>query len=147
MAPPDDLPTHTLPNPEQASDPPSYSLATLGIHADDPINDVTDVAPALHVSSTFRYPSDPNLLEPKDDLDIPDRAPQDPIPPDSHVYSRLTAPNTSRLELLLSSLLGTPCLTYTSGLSAFHALLVYLHPKVVAIGEGYHGCHGVLKIY
>jgi cystathionine beta-lyase/cystathionine gamma-synthase len=38
-------------------------------------------------------------------------------------------------------------LTYTSGLAAFHALLVWLHPKVVAIGAGYHGCHGVLKVY
>lgn len=38
-------------------------------------------------------------------------------------------------------------MTYSSGLSAFHALLVHLHPKVVAIGAGYHGCHGVLHIY
>ncbi len=38
-------------------------------------------------------------------------------------------------------------LTYTSGLSAFHALLVHLNPKVVAIGAGYHGCHGVLNIF
>jgi cystathionine beta-lyase/cystathionine gamma-synthase len=26
-------------------------------------------------------------------------------------------------------------------------MIVYLHPKVVAIGDGYHGCHGVLRIY
>ena len=126
---------------------PTYSLATLAIHADDPINTQKDVAPALHVSSTFRYPTDPALLDPKDDLDIPARSPSDPAPADSHVYSRLTAPNTSRLELMLTTLLGAPCLTYTSGLSAFHALMVWLHPKVVAIGAGYHGCHGVLHIY
>lgn len=36
---------------------------------------------------------------------------------------------------------------YSSGLSAFHAALVMLNPKKVAIGAGYHGCHGVLKIY
>jgi cystathionine gamma-synthase len=36
--------------------------------------------------------------------------------------------------------------TYSSGLSAFHALLVYLNPKRVAIGGGYHGCHGVIRL-
>lgn len=38
-------------------------------------------------------------------------------------------------------------MTYSSGLASFHALLTYLHPRVVAIGAGYHGCHGVLHIY
>ena len=63
------------------------------------------------------------------------------------IIARATAPNASRLELILSQLLGGPCLTYASGLAAFHALLVYLHPRVVAIGAGYHGCHGVLEIF
>jgi len=40
-----------------------------------------------------------------------------------------------------------PVLTYSSGLSAFHALLVFLNPKQIAIGDGYHGCHGVLGIH
>lgn len=137
--------------PETITQPPNtakYSLSTLSIHGDDPINSSTDVAPALHVSTTFRYPRDPAQLHPTDDLDIPDRIPGQPILADSHIYSRLTAPNASRLELILTQLLGgNPCLTYASGLAAFHALLVYLHPKVVAIGAGYHGCHGVLKIY
>jgi cystathionine gamma-synthase len=125
-----------------------WSLATLGIHADDPINSYTDVAPALHVTTTFRYPRDPEKLIPGSDQDLTAlRAPDGPNTANSHVYSRLTAPNTSRLELLLGSILKGPTLTYSSGLSAFHALLVYLNPKVVAIGDGYHGCHGVLKIY
>ena len=130
------------PNPVQ---PPTYSFATLGIHADDPINDSTDVAPALHVSTTFRYPHDPDKLIPE--CDRSDRHPEAPAPGDSHVYSRYSAPNTSRLEMLLASLIGGPCLTYASGLAAFHAMIVYLNPKVVAIGAGYHGCHGVLQIY
>ena len=126
----------------------NYSLATLGIHGDDPINYYTDVAPALHVATTFRYSENPEELEPEDSRYPPtDRGPDDPAPADSHVYSRLTSPGGSRLELLLSKLLKAPCLTYSSGLSAFHALIVYLHPKVVAIGAGYHGCHGVLRIY
>jgi cystathionine beta-lyase/cystathionine gamma-synthase len=40
-----------------------------------------------------------------------------------------------------------PTLTYASGLSAFHALLVFLNPKRISIGEGYHGCHGVIEIH
>lgn len=138
------IPDSTPPKPDQSL---SYSLATLGVHGDDPINSSSDVAPALHVSTTFRYPNDPAQLKPTDDLDIPNRIPGDPVPADSHIYSRLTAPNASRLELILTQLLGAPCLTYASGLAAFHALLVYLNPKVVAIGAGYHGCHGVLEIY
>ena len=134
----------TIPKPITAK---HYSLATRSVHADDTINETTDVAPALHVSSTFRYPEDPDKLRPTDDLDIPGREPGAGVPSDAHVYSRLTAPNSSRLELLLTSLIGAPCLTYSSGLAAFYALMVYLHPKVVAIGAGYHGCHGVLEIY
>lgn len=47
---------------------------------------------------------------------------------------------------MLTSLLGGPTLTYGSGLSAFHAMMVHLNPKRVAIGDGYHGCHGTLSI-
>lgn len=36
---------------------------------------------------------------------------------------------------------------YSSGLAAFHALLTMLAPKRVAIGAGYHGCHGVLQMH
>ncbi|KAK4988330.1 hypothetical protein LTR28_001740, partial [Elasticomyces elasticus] len=47
-----------------APDPPAWSPSTLAVHADDSINDSTDVAPALHVSTTFRYPDDPEALRP-----------------------------------------------------------------------------------
>jgi cystathionine gamma-synthase len=76
---------------------------------------------------------------------------RDPLKPgsgsDPLIYSREAAPNTTRFEAILSHLLKGPALTYSSGLAAFHALLVALNPKVVAIGDGYHGCHGVLKIF
>ena len=62
------------------------------------------------------------------------------------MYSRDTAPNTVRMEAILSSILGGPCLTYSSGLSAFHAMLAFLNPRRVAIGAGYHGCHGVISL-
>lgn len=38
-------------------------------------------------------------------------------------------------------------MTYASGLSAFHAALVFLNPKRISIGDGYHGCHGVIEIH
>lgn len=46
----------------------SRSQATLCVHADDPLNgDVTDVAPALHVSTTYRFAKNPDdLVEAKD---------------------------------------------------------------------------------
>lgn len=66
---------------------------------------------------------------------------------EGHIYSRHTAPNTTRFEAILSSLLHGPTLTYASGLSAFHALLVCLNPKRISIGEGYHGCHAVIDIH
>ena len=50
------------------------------------------------------------------------------------------------MEALLSSIIGAPSLTYASGLAAFHALLVFINPRRVAIGAGYHGCHGVINV-
>lgn len=70
-----------------------------------------------------------------------------PINPyDSHIYSRFSTPTSIRLEAILTAILHGPCLTYSSGLSAFHAMLVHLNPKRIAIGGGYHGCHGVIKL-
>jgi len=55
-----------------ALDPDELSLATLAIHADDFLNgpDTTDVAPALHVSTTFRYTADLDSLVPIADEDV-----------------------------------------------------------------------------
>jgi cystathionine beta-lyase/cystathionine gamma-synthase len=116
------------------------AASTLAIHADDPLNVVTDVAPPVHVSTTFRYPRQPEHLH-----SIYGK-PSDQRNPTEHCYSRDTTHGSTRLEAILSSLLHAPCLTYSSGLSAFHALLVFLNPKVIAIGDGYHGCHGVIRL-
>jgi cystathionine gamma-synthase len=121
------FPNHTL------------SLSSRAVHADDYINVHRAVAPALHVSTTYRYNSDPDSLVHWEN--------HDPLAPyDSHTYSRATAPNTTRLEALLTAYLGAPSLTYSSGLAAFHALLVFLNPKRIAIGPGYHGCVGVIEL-
>ncbi|KAI0483065.1 PLP-dependent transferase [Xylariaceae sp. FL0804] len=116
------------------------SLSTQTIHADDYLNSHPAVAPPMHVSTTFRYSSDPEKLSPWANIN-----PNNPH--DSHVYSRDSAPNTARLEAVLTSILGGPTLTYSSGLAAFHALLVFLNPRRVAISTGgYHGCHGVVRL-
>ncbi|KAF2729321.1 cystathionine gamma-synthase-like protein [Polyplosphaeria fusca] len=132
----------------------SLSPATLAVHADDRVNILTDVAPAIHTSTTFRYPQNPQHLQ--------------PVPADSNehldlssplVYSRATTSNINRLETILCPLLypGTPeqelvelsnhVVSYSSGLSAFHGLLVNVVPKTIAISEGYHGCHGVIGLH
>ncbi|WYZ42903.1 hypothetical protein EsH8_VI_000602 [Colletotrichum jinshuiense] len=115
------------------------SLATRTVHADDGISAQRDVAPAMHVSTTFKYNRDPDTLRSAEEVDLSDLS-------TSHIYSRYSAPNTTRFEAVLSSVLGGPALSYSSGLSAFHAMLVYLNPKRVAIGGGYHGCHGVIRV-
>lgn len=48
----------------------SLSLSSQAIHADDFLNVNQDVAPALHVSTTFRYSSDPDKLVPNHELDV-----------------------------------------------------------------------------
>ncbi|KAK7951258.1 Cys/Met metabolism PLP-dependent enzyme-domain-containing protein [Apiospora aurea] len=115
------------------------SLSAQAIHADDFLSSHQAVAPPMHVSTTFRYSDNPDELSPW----------HNPNPAnihDSHVYSRESAPNSARMEAILTSILRGPALTYSSGLAAFHAMLVYLNPKRVAIGGGYHGCHGVIAL-
>lgn len=48
---------------------------------------------------------------------------------------------------MLTSILGGRSLTYASGLSAFHAMIVHLNPKRIAMRGGYHGCHGIVDIH
>ncbi|KAL9092416.1 MAG: hypothetical protein Q9159_000924 [Coniocarpon cinnabarinum] len=122
-----------------------YSTATKAIHGDDHLNRLPDVAPVIHTATTFRYDDDPDQLTPVADWKA--FKDQSQTPTDAHVYSRILAPNTTRLESLLSSLMNGRAMTYSSGLSAFHALLIHVHPERIAIGDGYHGCHGVLGIH
>ncbi|KAF3344805.1 Dolichyl pyrophosphate Glc1Man9GlcNAc2 alpha-1,3-glucosyltransferase [Verticillium dahliae VDG2] len=118
--------------------PKQLSLATRAIHSDDHISAHRAIAPAMHVSTTFEYSRNPDDLKHWDNTD-----PAAPL--DSHIYSRATAPNTTRLEAILSSALNGPSMTYASGLAAFHALLVRLNPRRIAIGPCYHGCLGILR--
>ncbi|KAK3366958.1 pyridoxal phosphate-dependent transferase [Lasiosphaeria ovina] len=122
-----------------AAFPKGLSLASRSVHADDYINSHRAVAPPMHVSTTFRYSRNPDDLSPWTNVNPA-------APHDSHIYARDSAPNTTRMEAVLTSALGGPCLTYASGLAAFHAMVVFLNPKRIAIGGGYHGCHGVIDV-
>ncbi|KAJ5580283.1 uncharacterized protein N7459_006268 [Penicillium hispanicum] len=121
----------------------SNGTSTRSLHADDALNVVSDVAPPMHLATTFRYSNDPASLLPLADLDISDGSPV----PSSHVYSRLSAPSSTRFETILSALLNGSALSYSSGLSALHAALTLLNPRRISIGEGYHGCHGVIDLF
>lgn len=126
------------------------SVATLAIHADDThtARTVTDVAPPVHVSTTFHYPRDPSALTPFSDLVAAQAADTSGNPePLPYIYSRLSAPSSTRLEQILSTLLHGPSTTYSSGLAAFHAVLVRTNPRRISLGNCYHGCHNVVKIF
>ncbi|KAL2266594.1 hypothetical protein VTJ83DRAFT_5946 [Remersonia thermophila] len=115
------------------------ALASLSIHADDYTNTHPAVAPPMHVSTTFRYPRNPDELVPWSEADPDDFE-------SFYIYSREKSPTSTRYEAILTSLLGGPAISYASGLAAFHAMMVFLNPRRVAIGGGYHGCHGILRI-
>ncbi|KAI0100364.1 pyridoxal phosphate-dependent transferase [Nemania sp. FL0031] len=115
------------------------SLSAQAVHADDFLNSHSAVAPPMHLSTTFRYSRNP------DELDYM-KNPSPKNEHDSHIYSRMSAPNTHRFEAILTSILKGPAVSYSSGLSAFHAMVVFLNPKRIAIGAGYHGCQGVIKV-
>ncbi|EAW13233.1 putative transsulfuration enzyme family protein [Aspergillus clavatus NRRL 1] len=64
----------------------------------------------------------------------------------NYVYSREFAPNASRFEAILSTLLSAHAVTYATGLAALHAALVLLNPRRISVGEGYHGSHEVIGV-
>ena len=48
----------------------NLSLSSKTVHADDFLNTGTDVAPPLHVSTTFRYNRDADTLKTWKELDV-----------------------------------------------------------------------------
>ena len=101
--------------------PSDLSPSTQAVHADDHfVGGITDVAPPLHVSTTFHFPRKPEDLVPFSQI-------TDFESFDAHIYSRHTAPNSARLEVVLSSLLKGRAVTYASGLAAYQAALVCFH--------------------
>ncbi|KAJ5612777.1 hypothetical protein N7510_005971 [Penicillium lagena] len=113
--------------------------ATQALHADDKLNLVTDVAPPIHLSTTFRFPREPEDLIPSED-------PIGDFDGKNFVYAREFAPNATRFEAICSSLLNGEAVSYSSGLAAFHAALTLLNPRRISVGEGYHGSHEVISV-
>lgn len=108
----------------------SFSSTDL-IHADDGIEQLSDVSPAIHLSTTYEYTYE---NEPRD-----------------AVYSRESIPTVQRCEAVLSSILGAPSVIYASGLSAGYALFVLLSPRRLYLERaekgGYHGSLGIAEIF
>lgn len=127
--------------------PEDLKIASLQIHADDQIGaSLPDVSAPISVTTTFRYNSDPEkLVTAKETAEAIDAGTLD-IHDIPDIYSRYTQPVSSRAEAVLSKILDGHAVLYSSGLSAFHAAMIYYNPKNVFIGDGYHGCHGILEI-
>ncbi|KAF8760250.1 Cystathionine gamma-synthase [Rhizoctonia solani] len=103
----------------------NLELATRLLHADDEAHSEVNVAPAISVSTTFRAPG-PVKLEYPDEPDV--------TSPQRHIYSRYTTPISTRVEKVLSALLGDTRL-HT------HRELLQL------IQDGYHGVHVSIDVY
>ncbi|KAJ7904420.1 Cys/Met metabolism PLP-dependent enzyme-domain-containing protein [Mycena olivaceomarginata] len=113
--------------------PPRYVLSTYGKGVLT-CSIGEDVAAALSVSTTFLSP-------------LPDEGGNavDYRNPERHVYSRYTTQNSTRVEHILSQVTDGFALTYSSGLAASYAALVFFKPKRIAITDGYHGCHAMIE--
>lgn len=44
--------------------------STVALHADDIMNNVTDVSPPIHLSTTFRYTENPDELVPESEAHV-----------------------------------------------------------------------------
>lgn len=116
-------------------------ISTNAIHASDKVNPVRDVIPPINVSTTYKYADNPDDLVKWSDM------PEESSIIGNIFYSRITHPNSERVEKALESIVGGPSVAYSSGLGAFFAALTYFNPSIVCIGKGYHGCHSIIDIF
>ncbi|GMG20949.1 unnamed protein product [Ambrosiozyma monospora] len=117
-------------------------LSTRLMHSDANTQRRTiDVVQPINVTTTFRYPDDP------DDYVMAKDRPSEDISTGRPWYSRLSHPNSSKVEAVLGDLLEGEAVVYNNGLAAFNAALTYFNPKQVLIGDGYHGVHGILDLW
>ena len=90
----------------------SLGFGTRALHADDVVAiREAGIAPAIGVATTFRRPEPDSLSSPFDLGELGESNPS------WHVYSRYTSPNLTRVEAVLSNLLGGCALTFGSGLA------------------------------
>ncbi len=96
---------------------------TLAVHADLGIEPAPDVAPSIHVTTTFAADN-----------------------PEGLVYSRESQPTRLRLEAVLGALEGGTAAVYSSGQAATMAALMHYSARRVALGPGgYHGTRAALE--
>eukprot|EP01114_Cavostelium_apophysatum_P019556 TRINITY_DN633_c0_g1_i4.p1 TRINITY_DN633_c0_g1~~TRINITY_DN633_c0_g1_i4.p1 ORF type:complete len:424 (-),score=117.24 TRINITY_DN633_c0_g1_i4:1-1272(-) len=111
-------------------DPKSYNISTVAIVGDRDKEKSKDVAPPLHVSTTFEVPNEDQLS-----------------------YSRSDAMTRRRAEALLGALetgvISNEALEYAilygSGIAAVVAVMVLFQPKKVAIAKGYAGSTAAMR--
>lgn len=94
----------------------------------------------INVATTYRYTDDPSKLVP-----IADAA-DGWYKEGDYIYSRESHPNAEKVEAVLDKIIGAETVVYSSGLSAFYALITHFNPKQVAFGQCYHGVHAILDI-
>jgi len=95
---------------------------TLALHADEGLERDPDVAPPIHVSTTFAADN-----------------------PDGLVYARAEQPTRRRLEAVLGALEGGHAVVYASGQAAATAALLHFMPRRVVVARGgYHGTHAAI---
>ncbi|HET6439150.1 MAG TPA: PLP-dependent transferase [Anaeromyxobacter sp.] len=95
---------------------------TLAIHADRGVEPAPDVAPPIHMATTFSADN-----------------------PEGLVYSREAQPTRSRAEAVLGALEGGVAVLYASGQAATLAALMHFAPRRVALGAGgYHATRAAL---
>ncbi|GAA5879311.1 hypothetical protein JCM3774_006430 [Rhodotorula dairenensis] len=124
--------------------PATKRLATRAIHQDAPLSG-PEVAPNISLTTTFRHPSPEEIASKPEGYYDGDKF--DLADPPRDIYSRYTQPTLTRAERVLSSIIGQPTIVYPSGIAAFFAVLLHVRPDVVALTEGYHGCHASLEVY
>ncbi|SCZ90336.1 BZ3500_MvSof-1268-A1-R1_Chr1-3g01925 [Microbotryum saponariae] len=150
------------------------ALSTRLLHADHHLVARPEVAPAISVSTTFRAPSPAQILAAAPGHYTTE---WDPSTPSRDIYSRYvpsgplvsprlpwcshhgplgrgtnpdgryTQPVLTQAEAVLSSIIGQPTIAYPSGIAATFAVLLYILPDVIAITDGYHGCHASIEVY
>ncbi len=95
---------------------------TLAVHADGEVERTPDVAPPIHLTTTFEADNAEGL-----------------------VYSRTQQPTRARLEAVLGALEGGHAVTYGSGQAAALGALAFFRPRRVAIERGgYHGTQAAI---
>ena len=83
-------------------------LSTICVHSDKDVEDVADVAPPIHLSTTYKYdhPQNPSLI-----------------------YSREEIPTRKRVEKVIGEMEGGHAVCYSSGLAAIQAMINFYRPE------------------